>query len=90
MGGALGDRHGNTHRVTQVKAIQKRRGSDWTLAAVVCDCEYKRCVGGREEEAEEEKRTQNPSIAARAHNPDTYTHTKPACTEATVELNKTI
>lgn len=78
MGGALGDRHGNTHRVTQVKAIERRRGSDWTLAAVVCDCEYKRCVGGREEEEEEEaeeeeKRTLNPSIEPRAQNP-TLTH----------------
>lgn len=79
MGGALGDRHGNTHRVTQVKAIERRGGGDWTPAAVVCDCEYKRCVGGRgeeeEEEAEEERRTQNPSIEARAHNTNTHTHT---------------
>lgn len=54
-GWSIGDRHGNTHRVTQVKAIERRRGGDWTATAVVCDCGYKRCVGGREDEEEGEE-----------------------------------
>lgn len=53
-GWSIGDRHGNTCRVTQVKAIERKGGGDWMGTAVVCASEYKRCVGGREEEEEEE------------------------------------